>query len=77
MLYVIIGAAVGALLFLAASALHRKKIPGSFDELLPLLYPDGVELSQEQIIAIMEDDSAPEAPAWMSAMHDNSPSAGV
>lgn len=74
MLYVIIGAAVGAALFLIASSLRRKRIPGSFDELLPLLYPDGVELSQEQILAIMEDDSTP---AGMSAVHDNSPSAGV
>lgn len=74
MLYVIIGAAAGAALFLIASSLRRKRIPGSFDELLPLLYPDGVELSQEQIIAIMEDDSTP---SEMFAVHDNFPSSGV
>ncbi len=50
---------IAALAAVLAARSHRKKVPAGFDELLPLLYPDGVELSQEEILSIMHDNSPP------------------
>ena len=58
----VIAVPVVSAVLLAALFLKRKRKPEqmSFEELEKILYPDGIEMTREEILRIMNDNSTPD-----------------